>query len=367
VISKIQIRNFKSIKNLDLELKPINILIGANGVGKSNFISFFKLLNRIYAQRLQEYIGNNIDALLYFGRKSSESLGGIIEFSRENYKNAFYFILKNQAQSNAGFITELGDYFNKGSNNQDFNSSYLNWDKKIWDKNKIESSLLNSDFGRANYLKEYLNEFKIYHFHDTSESSVLKQASELNDNRYLAEDGRNLAAYLYFLQEKHPKSLQKIEMQVRSIAPFFDRFDLAPDRLNEKQIELRWLEKGSDIAFNAHYLSDGTLRFISLITLLLQPELPKVIIIDEPELGLHPVAIYKLANLFQKASAQSQIIISTQSTTLVDHFDPEDIITVDRKNGETYFVRQNKENLAHWLDNYSMGDLWNKNVIGGRL
>jgi predicted ATPase len=155
-------------------------------------------------------------------------------------------------------------------------------------------------------------------------------------------------------------------MQVRAIAPFFDRFDLAPDQLNKAQIELRWLDRGSDIPFNAYHLSDGTLRFIALATLLLQPNLPKTIIIDEPELGLHPAAINKLAGLIMKASAQSQIIISTQSVGLVDNFEPADIITVDRQDNQSVFHRHQKADLVHWLDTYSMGDLWNKNVIGGR-
>jgi predicted ATPase len=116
---------------------------------------------------------------------------------------------------------------------------------------------------------------------------------------------------------------------------------------------------------NASHLSDGTLRFMALATLLLQPIPPKVIIIDEPELGLHPFAIHKLAGLIQKASAHSQIIISTQSTTLVNQFVAEDIITVDREGGASVFKKHDSQKLAGWLENYSIGDIWNKNIIGG--
>lgn len=150
------------------------------------------------------------------------------------------------------------------------------------------------------------------------------------------------------------------------LAPYFERFDLKPDRINSETIRLEWKEKGSDTYFNAKHLSDGTLRFIALTTLLLQPEAPQVIIIDEPELGLHPFAINKLAGLIKKASANTQIIISTQSVNLVDNFEPEDIITVDREDGQSVFKRQSSEALKDWLIDCSISDLWDKNVIGGR-
>jgi predicted ATPase len=350
---------------MDLDIQAINILIGANGAGKSNFISFFKLMDSIYEQRLQDYIGNNINRLLYFGKKTSQSLSLLVEFQqeKENYKNAFMVVINVKQGSNQGYISTLRDYFNKG---QFDNQDYTKWGSTNWDINVEESQLKNRKESRASYLKDYLKSFKIYHFHDTSDTSALKAVCELNDNRQLRENGSNLAAYLYYLQEQHPNSFKKIEMVVKSIAPFFDRFDLFPDQLNKNQIELRWQEKGNDYAFNAYHLSDGTLRFMALATLLLQPELPKIIIIDEPELGLHPFAINKLAGLIKKASAQSQIIIATQSVSIVDNFEPEDIITVDRKENQSVFQRQSSKTLKDWLQNYSMGDLWNKNVIGGR-
>jgi predicted ATPase len=211
-----------------------------------------------------------------------------------------------------------------------------------------------------------LSSFKVFHFHDTSKTAKIKQTCHISDNQFLREDGANLAAYLFALQHTNPKDFKRIEMVVRSVAPYFERFDLKPDRINADVIRLEWKEKGSDAYFNAKHLSDGTLRFIALTTLLLQPEAPQVIIIDEPELGLHPFAINKLAGLIKKASANTQIIISTQSVNLVDNFEPEDIITVDREDGQSVFHRQSSETLKDWLTDYSISDLWNKNVIGGR-
>jgi predicted ATPase len=361
MIERIIIENFKSIRKLDLELKPINILVGANGAGKSNFISFLKLTNQIYEQRLQEYIGNNIDSILYFGRDNSEHLYGLIDF---NNTNAVHFWIYPESQSNKGYIKSLGDYFNSPKFKD---KNYSKWHKLIWESDVKESSIKVFQEPRAKFIRYYLESFKIYHFHDTGKDSPMKRMNDLNDNHNLRENGKNLAAFLYFLQEKHLKEFQSIENKVHSVAPFFDRFDLKPNKLNENQIELRWLEKGSDSYFNAYDLSDGTLRFIALTTLLLQPDLPKTIIIDEPELGLHPFAINKLAAMMKQAAAKgSQVIVSTQSVGLVDNFEPEDIITVDREDNQSVFRRLDSEDLKDWLEDYTLGELWNKNVIGAR-
>ncbi|MDJ1473461.1 AAA family ATPase [Xanthocytophaga flava] len=254
--------------------------------------------------------------------------------------------------------------------NRDFNKRFENWDYQDHTNhsgNLLESSIQKSTSYRDKYLRDYFNGFKIYHFHDTGFNSPMKQFARLHDNEFLREDGSNLAAFLYFLQKKKESSFQMIEATIRSIAPFFKSFDLTPNRLNEDTIELKWIEEGSDMYLNAHNLSDGTLRMICLTTLLLQPDLPKTIILDEPELGLHPVAINKLAGLLKKAAEKgSQIIVSTQSVGLIDNFEPEDIIVTDRENQQSVFKRLSTEELKDWLDEYSLGELWNKNIIGGR-
>jgi predicted ATPase len=368
MIERIIIENFKSIRKLDLELKPINILIGANGAGKSNFISFFKLTNQIYKQKLQEYIGNDFDKLLYFGRKRSEYMFGLLDFDNSY---VLHFSLESNEENAGGHIHHLTFAEN---NKKGQKKDYKKWEFLFILKGLPESHLLDDLDEKEvrgsineNPKNIHLESFQIYHFHDTGKDSPMKRVNGLNDNRYLRETGKNLAAFLYFLQEKDPKEFQNIENQIRSVAPFFDNFDLAPDRLNEKQIELRWLEKGSDAYFNAYDLSDGTLRFMALTTLLLQPDLPKTIIIDEPELGLHPFAINKLAAMMKQAAAKgSQVIVSTQSVNLVDNFEPEDVIAVDREDDQSVFRRLDSKDLKDWLEDYTLGDLWNKNVIGAR-
>lgn len=362
MIEKIKIHNYKSIRELDLDLKPINILIGSNGAGKSNFISFFKLVNQMHEGRLNEFVAKyGVESLLYFGRKESDNLYGLLDF---NNVNAYSFKLIPSIRDQFTFLFEQS-FFN-GYENKDKDYP-KNWYQVSYGSTGQEESQLSHSTARtAFHIKKQIKSFKVYHFHDTSENSKMKQPSRIDDNEFLREDASNLAAYLYLLQEKHPKTLRRIERTVSSIAPFFKGFNLKPNNLNPDRIKLEWTEKGSDMYLDAHNLSDGTLRFIALTTLLLQPDLPSTIIIDEPELGLHPAAIARLAALIRKASAKSQVIISTQSVNLVDEFQPEDIITVDRKDKQSVFNRQNTHQLSEWLNDYTMSTLWEKNIIGGR-
>ncbi len=367
-IDRVNIKNFKSIRiSGDIAINSINILIGANGVGKSNFISFFKMLHSISKERLSFYVANNgyENSLLYFGRKTSKSIEGSIVFKPEdkNTNNRYNFKLIPKNQS-TGFYFE-NDEGGLNTFSQGYNENWIYED--LGGKGKEESGMSENRLERAKYLRDFFDSFRVFHFHDTGSSSPLKQPSKTLDYKYLKSDGSNLAAFLYKIKETHPKHFRMIEYTIASVAPFFDKFDLEPDEINKDVIFLKWFEKDSDEYFNAHNLSDGTLRFIALTTLLLQPELPSTIILDEPELGLHPFAIAKLAGMIKRASINSQIIIATQSVNLVNEFSADDIIVASRVDKQTVFTRQSASSLEKWLSEYSLGELWEKNVIGGRL
>lgn len=371
MIENIKIFNFKSIKDLDLDLRPINVLIGANGVGKSNFISFFKLLKNLQNDNLNTYVAENgyMDNLIYFGHEGEAYIQGRIKFSDEPgiASHGYELRLTPDHRNLAKVHFEVSDRLNVKKEGQELVSdSYVSL-------NNTDQSmhLVREEDEVYKITIKHFNDFYVYHFHDTSFSSPLKKTARLHDNVFLREDGSNLPAILYYLQEKHPKTLVLIEKVVHSIAPFFEKFNLKPDRLNSEYIQLEWKEVGHDRYQNAHNLSDGTLRFIALTTLMLQPEPPKIIIIDEPELGLHPSAIETLAGLVRKVSAKSQIILATQSIQLVNNFEPEDIIVVDRdrEKRQSEFTRASEIshiNLQDWLEEYGLGEVWFKGLIGGK-
>ncbi|MBF0565093.1 MAG: AAA family ATPase [Nitrospirae bacterium] len=196
----------------------------------------------------------------------------------------------------------------------------------------------------------------------------VKRLGSLHDNEYLRPDASNLAAFLYRMSGQYRDMYQQIRKITRLAIPFFDDFVLKPHKLptEEEQIRLLWRQKDSDYAFWPSQLSDGSIRFICLVTALLQPDPPSTIIIDEPELGLHPYAITLLGSLLRSASKRMQVIVSTQSVALVNEFSIDDLIIVERQQGETVFKRYNETDFKTWLADYSVGELWEKNILGGR-
>ena len=361
MIDYIKIEGFKSIKKMEMELKPINILIGSNGSGKSNFISFFKLISAIFNTRLQKYIlEEKTDNILHFGRKRTEMMKGKMIFTKDgNHNNSYNFGL-GQTKDGGLFIDYEGSGYNVTVEDDGHNYFYEN--------NIPESKYARHSHKRHRTLQDYISSLQIFHFHDTSSTSLLRRGCDLNDNRFLKQDGRNLPAILYLLKTNNPKIFSRIEKKIQAIAPYIDKLILEPKRLvdKEEEIELRWVDKGDSLSdFSAYQLSDGTLRFIALATLLMQPEPPAVIIIDEPELGLHPFAIGTLAGMIQSVSNKSQIIAATQSPGLIRNFCPEDVIVIDRSEVEnqTIFNRLNSDYLEAWLKEYDLGRLFENNII----
>lgn len=374
-LERIEIEGFKSIRKMALDLRPINILIGANGAGKSNFISVFTLLQRMTEGRLQQHVSQagGANSLLHHGRKQTEQIR--INLSIPSISTYYESTLVPTAKDGLSFA---GEHWTDASDNWGvILPSLADGAEPHWAESSLRDVASPSPENITGFsdasgpaprkaIKQFLHGVRVYHFHDTSPSARIKQTQNLNDNETLRSDASNLASFLYLLRAKHPESYRRIVATIRLAAPYFDDFRLRPNPLNEQKILLEWSERESDDYFNAHALSDGTLRFICLATLLLQPELPAMIIIDEPELGLHPYAIQLLAGMVRSASLKSQIILSTQSVTLVNQFVPEDLVIVDRHDRASTFHRPTAEETASWLESYSLGELWEKNVLGGR-
>ena len=232
-----------------------------------------------------------------------------------------------------------------------------------------ESQLKHEDEPIAKYCYASISDWRVFHFHDTSRTASVRRKGELQDNAYLRSDASNLAAYLYRLKRRRLDKYEQIIKVVRLAIPFFDDFDLAPEEIrpDEYLIQLTWRQIGSDYPLLPSQLSDGSIRFICLVTALLQPAPPSTIVIDEPEIGLHPYAISLLGALMHQASEEMQVIVATQSVTLVNQFSIDDLIVVEREDGASTFKRLQEKELELWLENHSVGELWEKNVLGGRL
>lgn len=357
-LSRIKIVNYKSIKQCDLKLNRLNVLIGSNGSGKSNFISFFVMLQNILNANLSVYVGQSgINALFYNGMKVSNEISAEVYFG----ENSYGFVLIPTDDNRMIFKKEFFGYHGAWDNETTVarGNAEAAWKKGVGNKTD-------------NYIIPILDKqkWKVYHFFDTSRAANVKREHNISNNTVLQFDASNLAAFLYRLREYYRHNYNDIVQTIRLIAPYFDDFELKPNEGNNELIVLKWRQIGCEDIFNASQLSDGTLRFICLMTLLLQPKelQPATIIIDEPELGLHPYAITVFGEVIRQASEYKQIILSTQSVELLNEFDAEDIIVVNRSNDGSKFERLESDDLKEWLESdYTLGELWNKNLLGGRL
>lgn len=360
----ITIKGFKSIASIEkLPLAPINVLIGANGSGKSNFIEVFSFLHAMREGRLQRYVSRvgGAEQLLHFGSKVTKEIEIKISFSEQ--VNQYQVLLRPTDEDSVYLEDERTFFWDKAR----YSHPYDEYLPSV--ENGREAGISNPRLsGIADWVRHRLGMWRLYHVHDTSRTSPMRKTAQINDNDFLRPDGSNLPSFLYLLKQKYPEEYGLIVRTIRRVAPFFDDFRLRPDRLNKETIRLAWRHRASDQYFGPAALSDGSLRFITLATLFLQPtELrPSVILVDEPELGLHPYAIELLASLVKKASVETQVILSTQSALLLDHFEPEHVLVAERIRSSTILRRLEPGPLAEWLDEYSLGQLWEKNEIGGR-
>jgi len=374
MIQSIKIANYKSIYQADVQLNNLNILIGQNGAGKSNFISLFKFLERLSEQQLAQYIFQ---------------AGGINSFLHKGFEESQEIKLRLTLKSDKDRLTDT--YTSKIIS--DGNRYIIDWEQlETWDKDNdpiplidkfenqtVESRLKHSANSNqslfvnsmAKHTYNYLKKLKLFHFHDTSDNAPIKLPQAIDDAYFFKNEGQNLAPYLSFIQSFDYDLYLKIVETIRLVFPSFHDFVLEESPYAKGKIVLRWKEKSSENIYSVKQMSDGTLRFICLVVLLSDTipngNQPETIILDEPELGLHPFAIHILAELIQKAAINRQLIIATQSINLINHFTPEDLLIVERnEQDQTIFKRIAEENFSSWLEDYSLGQLWENNFFGGR-
>lgn len=365
MLKRIRVLGWKSIKNQAVDLTPLTVVIGANGAGKSNLLSLFKLLNAMFANTpgLRNYVGQSgfADSLLHYGSRETPVAEMELVFVTDAGETTYFARWAAAAGGALIFTEERVEFHRTGSQRPivvDLGAGHP------------ETNLLGSADGgdqTSVVALKLLRSCRLFHFHDTSENCAVRRPCYVEANRFLYPDAGNLAAVLYLFRQHHPTAYRRITATVRQMVPDFDAFALEPSKLNDKQILLNWTHRGRPYEFGPHQLSDGSLRFIALATLLLQPEdkLPLLIALDEPELGLHPTALEILAGMAKAASLHCQLLFATQSSVFLDHYEPEDVVVVNCRAGTSEFHRLNAEKLEAWRADYTLGEIWEKNVVGG--
>lgn len=332
-LRSISIEGFKSIKSIvDLKMKPLNVIIGSNDTGKSNFLDFFKMLRAVGEGTLDAWtiLEDGQDAVFHNGIDNTKEIIGELAFDNDllkirlgmnKYNKRIFLppVIHGQTQENLGFLSGIRCY-------------------------------------------PPYNHLPGYRSHDIG-------CLDCYDITQPLPDLFSLAPALYAISRTDKKILYRIEQIIRFVSPSFDGFvfDDQAQVHHQPFVQMRWKRKGSEQTIALDKMSHGTLRFAVLATALMQPVMPPMILIESPELDLGPRAIAILADLFRAASEQTQIIVVTQSSALVDHLDIENLIVAEniRIDG-TQLMRPKAEEYAEWLKDYSLGELWRKNVFGSK-
>lgn len=369
VLKSIQIKGFKSIsekKPVSLALGRVNVILGANGAGKSNIISFFKMLNFMMSGSLQNFVEANGSGqnFLHYGPKITRQIVGKLELENDEFNDNYDFTLYYANPDRLIVSSEEVTYYRKKERKPNPRKLDVEYKESVLSQRSNDESL--------KIIHRMLSRCKVYQFHDTSAESSMRRANSKDFNNYLQAEGGNVAAFLYRIRDEFPQDYVRIVRYVQSVVPLFKDFVLEPNSYGN--IMLQWRDNSAtDYILNPNQFSDGSLRFIALATLLLQPKrtMPYVIIIDEPELGLHPIAISQLAEMIKEASINAQIIIATQSPYLIDEFEAKEIVVIESEkddNGRynTISKRLDEKELEGWLEEYTLSELWDKNIIGGR-
>lgn len=360
-LDRLTIRGFKSICELnDFELRSLNVLVGANGAGKSNVISFFRLLRALMEDNLNDYVLKNggIGDLLFNGRKTTANMFFETRFGPRGFR----FKITPGADDESFAITDEARYYERGT------SGWWELDSMGTGKSmlvrEVKNGLYDAPYSRPVY--DAVRSWEIYHFHDSGDNARMRHAEIVQDNDTLRPDAANIASFLLRLREEEETTYRDILDTCRIVIPYLDDFLLRPKKYGAaEKVSLTWKTKGTDYPMQPYHLSDGSIRFICLAAALLQPTPPAAIIIDEPELGLHPEAIRLLGELLKDAAKRTQLIIATQSPLLLDQFEIEDIVVANRKDGQSVFERLDREGFDVWLEEYSVGELWARNIIRG--
>lgn len=364
-LTKLTLAGFRSIQQQTIEFGNRTVLIGANGAGKSNLIDFLRMLGFMLRSEkgLATFVGlyGPASTILHDGPKRTPQIEAHLWVVTQRGCNEYRFRL-GYASDGLIFLEERCRF--SGNDHPAPNAHWIDFGAGHKAPLLLRPPADPNNRTQLTILSLF-RDLHVYQFHDTSREAGIKREWLVEDNRILRGDGANVAAFLLRLREQYNPYYYRIVETLRLIAPFFDDFILEPQN---GRVSLRWREIGSDVEFGAHQASDGTLRSICLVTLLLQPPetMAPIFVIDEPELGLHPFALRIITGLVKAAAESCQCILATQSPAVLDEFEPEDVLVVERSGRSSVFRRLSRVDLEMWLNEYTLSELWDMNLLGGR-
>lgn len=380
--SNLQVDGFRRLQKLELPLRPLNVLIGANGVGKTSVLEVMSLLSASATGRLQDTLSaaGGLGSVMTLGRPDPMRLhltmpveqAEPIEYEFTLVAGGLGYSLPEERLTQRRPGTDGKDPFFKFIDSRHRDIRYFDTDagklvRPTWDHKPLETSLsqVPKMFREPERFRELLASSSLYHALDVSPRAAVRLPQPMQPAPLPGPDGENLMSCLYFLRETERHRFDAVEDTLRVVFPNFDRLDFPPAAAGS--LTMAWRDKQYAKPLYPHQLSEGTLRFLWLVTLLQSPELPTVTLIDEPEVSLHPEMLRLLAGLFREASSRTQLIVATHSERLVGFLQPAELLVCDLDEaGTATITRADDLDLEGWLAEYSLDQLWRLGRLGGR-
>ena len=370
---RLSIRGFRRLLDVSLELRPLTVLIGANGCGKTSVLDVLNLLSNSAQGRLGPAVSEmaGLGSVLTYDRAPelklglsfNSSVGEMLGYHLVLEPRGLGFAIREESMGSpiepsqiaasdarVDFYDVRGELVESGSRRGLLETALSQVPKSLHGPEEFRETLAGSTF---------------YQGISVGVRSPVRLPQQLGPAQLPGRDGEDLVSCLYSMRESHPERFEAVEDTLRVAFPRFKRLEFPP--VAAGTVGLGWRDNDSTKTFYAHQLSPGTLRFLWLTALLQSPGLPALILLDEPEVSLHPEMVSLMVDQFREASFRSQLVIATQSDSLIRFLEPKEVVVCDSDEGAmTTLTRADELDLEEWLKEYSLDELWRNGRLGAR-
>jgi len=376
---ELSIHGFRRLCDVQLPLRPLSVMIGANGTGKTSVLDVLSLLAKSAQGKLSESISDlsGLSSILTYDRAEELRLDismtvphyEPLRYSLELKQQAVAYVIKEErlSQQRLGHPGPFLHIDSHGSDIKYYEVDQRNLLRPNWEQRPFETSLsqVPKMFQQPEEFRNRLSSSTFYHVLNVDARSPVRLPQPMQPATLPGRNGEELVSCLYYLRETERDRFDAIQDTLRAAFPRFDRLDFPP--VAAGTLALAWRETGFSKPFYMHQLSEGTLRFLWLTTLLQSPGLTALTLLDEPEVSLHPELLSLLAEMLREASSRTQLVVATHSDRLIRFLLPKEIVLMDAgEDGMSTLKWADELDLDTWLRDFSLDELWSNGTLGAR-
>lgn len=372
---ELSISGFRRLHHVRLTLRPLSVIIGANGSGKTSVLDVLSLLASSADGKLSSSLSelSGLASLLTHDRADELRLrismevasGPALRYSLFLRAQGLAYVIREESLLDP--LAELTHIIATEGKVRYHDPQKGDGIDPSWPHNNLETALAQAPkmFPEPEEFRRRLASSTFYHVLNVDPRSSVRLPQSLVPASLPGRNGEDLVSCLFYLRETDRSRFEVIEDSLRAAFPGFERLDFPP--VAAGTLSLAWRDRAFSKPLYAHQLSGGTLRFLWLTTLLQSPGLTALTLLDEPEVSLHPELMSHLADQLREASRRTQIVVATQSDTLIRFLEPSEVVVADvTDDGMTTLTRADQLDLGEWLQDYSMDELWRNGRLGAR-